>query len=267
MPNLNRFSGPITIFHERSLPERATPAGYAALIDAFLGTPRGLSVPLPRQLSAIGRRHRAVDTPVWRLYSPRYEPQPTLEGHLTFALKYEGLDLAVLKRLFLAVGPADVEAIVRARPTGSYARRIWFLYEWLTGQKLDLPSADMGTYVLALDPAQQLGTEGENSPRHRVKNNLPGTPRLLPARFSDAGDRAIHGLESGRACTRDREPHAARSYGPNGSLPAPQGFQNPATSSKAKGRRRIAFSAGDGRSARQGARRSPWTSCCGSSAS
>jgi Fic/DOC family len=182
-PNPSRFSGPVTVFHERSLPERATPVGYAALIDAFLAAPYGLSVPLPRQLSAISGRHRAVDMPEWRLYSPRYEPQPTLQGHLTFALKYEGLDLAVLKRLFLAVGSADVEAIVRARPTGSYARRIWFLYEWLTGQKLDVPSAEMGTYVLALDPARQLGTDGENSPRHRVRNNLPGTPAFCPLVF------------------------------------------------------------------------------------
>ena len=182
-PNPNRFSGPVTVFHERSLPERATPAGYAALIDAFLAAPSGPSVPLPRRLSGIGGRHRAVDTPEWRLYSPRYEPQPSLEGHLTFALKYEGLDLAVLKRLFLGVGPANVEAIVRARPTGSYARRIWFLYEWLTGQKLDVPSAEMGSYVPALDPAQQWGAEGENSPRHRVRNNLPGTPAFCPLVF------------------------------------------------------------------------------------
>jgi hypothetical protein len=182
-PNSHRFSGPVTVFHERSLPERASPVGYAALIDAFLMDPSGPSVPLPRQLSAIGSRHRAVHTPEWRLYSPRYEPQPTLEGHLTFALKYEGLDLAVLKRLFLAVGPADLEAIVRGRPTGSYARRVWFLYEWLTGQMLDVPAADMGTYVSALDPAQQWGTDGENSPRHRVRNNLPGTPAFCPLVF------------------------------------------------------------------------------------
>jgi hypothetical protein len=182
-PNPNRFSGPVTVFHERRLPEKATPAGYATLVDAFLVGPSGPSVPLPRQLSAIGSRHRAVDTPEWRLYSPRYEPPSTLEGHLTFALKYEGLDLAVLKRLFLVVGPADVEAIVRARPTGSYARRIWFLYEWLTGRKLDVPSPEMGSYVPALDPAQQWGTEGENSPRHRVRNNLPGTPAFCPLVF------------------------------------------------------------------------------------
>jgi hypothetical protein len=175
---VNRFSGPTTVFRERRLPEQGTPAGYAALVDAY-----GLAVPLPRQLAAIGARHRMTETPEWRIFTPRYQPKPDLEGHLTFALKYEGLDLAVLKRLFLAVGPGDIEAIVRATPTGSYARRVWFLYEWLTGRALDLPSADKGTYVPALDPEQQWGSEGENSPRHRVRNNLPGTPDFCPLVF------------------------------------------------------------------------------------
>ena len=126
-----RFSGPVTVFHERRLPEKAMPAGYAALIDAH-----GLAVPLPRRLSAIGTRHKITQTPEWRILTPRHAPKPSLEGHLTFALSTEGLDLALLKRLFLAVGPADIEAILRATPTGSYARRIWFLYEWLTGKTL-----------------------------------------------------------------------------------------------------------------------------------
>lgn len=30
-----QFSGSVTFFHERVLPERATPAGYAAMIDAY----------------------------------------------------------------------------------------------------------------------------------------------------------------------------------------------------------------------------------------
>src|SRR5436309_3493010 len=133
------FSGPVSVFHDRRLPEAATPAGYAALIHAY-----DLPVPIPRILCAIGTRHRIIEEAGWRLYTPRHAPEATLEGHLTFALKYEGLDLAVLKRLFLAVGRADVEGLVRATPTGSYARRIWFLYEWLTGKKLDLPPAEPG---------------------------------------------------------------------------------------------------------------------------
>lgn len=42
-PEQNRFSGPVTVFHERRLPEAATPAGYSALIDAYR-----LEAPLPR---------------------------------------------------------------------------------------------------------------------------------------------------------------------------------------------------------------------------
>lgn len=177
-PTQKHFSGPVTVFRERRLPERATPAGYAALIDAY-----ELKVPWPRTVSAIGERHRLIQTEGWRIFTPRHAPDPDLEGHLTFALKYEGLDLAILKRLFLAAGSKALEALVRAKPTGSYARRLWFLFEWLTGKRLELPNADKGTYVSIVDPDQQWAIEGENSPRHRVKNNLPGTPLYCPLIF------------------------------------------------------------------------------------
>jgi hypothetical protein len=177
MADQHHLSGPVTVFHERALPERATPAGYSALIDAY-----SLRVPLPRTLSATGEHHRTRNEAGWRILTPRHAPSPDLEGHLTFALKYEGLDLAVLKRLFAAVPPAEIEAIVRAKPTGSYSRRIWFLYEWLVG-RLDLPDAEKGTYEPVVDPEQQSATPGENSPRHRVRNNLPGTPEFCPLVF------------------------------------------------------------------------------------
>ncbi len=89
----------------------------------------------------------------------------------------------MLKRLFAAAGPGEIAALVRAKPTGRYARRIWFLYEWLTGEQLDLPDAGKGTYVPAVDPRKQWAIEGKNSPRHRVRNNLPGTPAFCPLIF------------------------------------------------------------------------------------
>jgi len=173
-----RFSGPVTVFQEKRLPETATPAGYAALIDAYI-----LTVPLPRTLCAIGERHRIIEQEGWRILTPRHAPNPTLEGHLTFALKYEGLDLAVLKRLFLETGAAPLEKIVRETPTGSYARRIWFLYEWLTREKLNLPDASAGRYVPVIDPDLQFAGEECNESRYRVKNNLPGTPDFCPLVF------------------------------------------------------------------------------------
>ncbi len=174
----NRFSSLVTVFQERNLPVTATLAGYAALIRAY-----DLQVPLPRNLCAIGERHKFMERDGWRIDTPRYKPDASLEGHLTFALKYEGLDLAVLKRLFAATGPVPLVELVKNKPTGTYARRIWFLYEWLTGARLDLPNAASGAYPLIVDPNQQYDTSAEVSPRHRVKNNLPGTPAFCPLVF------------------------------------------------------------------------------------
>ncbi|MBA3562988.1 MAG: Fic family protein [Gammaproteobacteria bacterium] len=172
------FSGPVAVFHGRRLPSAATPAGYAALIDAF-----HLATPLPRTLSATGEHHRIIESGDWRILTPRHAPQPTLGAHLTFALKYEGLDLTVLKRLFIAAGAAPVEAVIKSKPTGSYARRTWFLYEWLTGHHLDLEDARSGRYVPVVDPDRQYATDGINVARYRVRNNLPGTPGFCPLVF------------------------------------------------------------------------------------
>jgi hypothetical protein len=177
----NDFSGPVRTLHGRRLPETATPAGYAALIQAF-----DLRVPVPRTLSAIGRRHRITEEAGWRIYTPRHAPEATLEGHLTFALKYEGLDLAALKRLFLAATSDEIAELVRAKPTGIYARRIWFLYEWLLRRELDLPAAENVSYADTVDTDLQYAGTGKNSARHRVRNNLPGTPEFCPLVFKTA---------------------------------------------------------------------------------
>lgn len=181
----NHFSGPVNVFQERRLPETATPAGYSALIGAY-----ELAVPLPSKLSATGARHRITDDGAWRIMTPRHAPEQSLEGHLTFALKNEGLDLAVLKRLFAATGAEAIAALVRDKPTGVYSRRLWFLYEWLTGERLDLPDAQGGRYVPVLDPEIQYGGLECTAARYRVKDNLPGTPEFCPLVFrTEALDR------------------------------------------------------------------------------
>lgn len=172
------FPGFVTVFQERRLPVRARPVGYAALIEAY-----ELAAPLPITLAAIGEHHRVIEREGWRILTPRHAPQATLEGHLVFALKHEGLDLAVLKRLFLAVTPQDIEEIVRTTPTGIYARRIWFLYEWLMGRVLDLPALEQGSYTDAVDTKHQWAGPGVNAPRQRVRDNLPGTRDFCPLIF------------------------------------------------------------------------------------
>lgn len=73
--------------------------------------------------------------------------------------------------------------MVRGTPTGTYARRSWFLYEWLLGKTLDLPAAEKGTYVQVVDPDLQWTAAAVTSTRHHVKSNLPGTPSFCPMIF------------------------------------------------------------------------------------
>lgn len=169
-------SQPVNHFHGRALPEPAIPAGYAGLIQRF-----DLAVPLPPRLTAIAERHHPAPNPSWPLLTPRHRPPDTLAGQLVFALKWEGVDLGVLAALFKAVEPNEVAAIVRATPTGAFARRTWFLYEWLTGRELDVPDPGKVRGVAVVDPDQQVALQkGAPSPRHKVIDNLPGTRDFCP---------------------------------------------------------------------------------------
>lgn len=163
-------------FRGRALPEPAQLAGYAALVDYY-----DLPVPLPPQLWATADRHHPHSTPQWRLLTPRHRPPSPLLGHLVFALKREGVDLGVLAALFRAVPREDLVRAFAQQPTGAYARRAWFLYEWLTGEELDLPPVGKVKAVDAIDPARQYGiTDGPISRRQKIRNNLPGTPLFCP---------------------------------------------------------------------------------------
>src|SRR3954463_11172921 len=88
-----------------------------------------------------------------------------------------GRGLAVLAAAFGTDGTARaVETWVRSEPTGAYARRAWFLYEWLAGEELEIPDAGTGRYVDALDPALHITARGLPSRRHKVNDNIPGRP-------------------------------------------------------------------------------------------
>lgn len=166
-----------TYFRERPLPEKEVPlVGYAALIDHY-----DLQIPLPEKLCFISHRHQRYTTENWAAFTIRHQPSHSLSGHLTFALKYEGVDLAVLNALFKKITPEKIAQWLRAEPTGSYSRRIWFFYEWLTGKTLDVPDTATGNFVEALDPKLQYPvTKPIPFRRQRVYNNLPGIQGFCP---------------------------------------------------------------------------------------
>ena len=176
--NNKHFSRRITIFHGKQTPEEAVLVGYGAIIEALQ-----LAVPMPFQLALISSKKRQYKNEQWQVYTSRHQPEDNLHKHLVFALKYEGINLLVFKKLFETISQKEIETIVQQEILGQYSRRIWFLYEWLLNKKLDIDDLNRGNPVPLIDENLQFAVKGISSPRHRIINNLPGTVDFCPLIF------------------------------------------------------------------------------------
>jgi hypothetical protein len=146
------------------------------------------SLPLVMPLtvsSSIGGRRRTLESAghCTETFVESMRPQPNLRGHLTFHLKHEVLHLEMLARLFERIDVAELVAWIDDEPSGQYARRAGFLFEWLTGRTLAIQSTIAGSYVDLIDDQKLVAASpGLSKPnlRWRVKDNLPGTPSFCP---------------------------------------------------------------------------------------
>lgn len=67
------------------------------------------------------------------------------------ALKYDGVNLSLLELIFGAVSETEIVDYIKSRPTGKYARRIWFFYESLTEQQLPIKDITAGNGATRID--------------------------------------------------------------------------------------------------------------------
>lgn len=161
------------------MPISSVDLGYNWISKALDVTP----VQSFRVTSGIGSGMSAVQQgrATHKTYTRAYAPEPTLAGHLTFALKYEGVDLDFLTRVFQRTGADFVREWVGQEPTSVYARRAGFFFEWLTGQQIDGIQDAAGNYADALDADRYfVATKADKNRRWRINNNLPGTPAFCP---------------------------------------------------------------------------------------
>lgn len=159
----------------------ADPVGAAWLAQACDVRPMG-QLPVVSQMG--GRRTTQVNEG-FRLetYTEPMRPAAEPVAHLQFHLRHEIPHLEFLARLFERTGPSFVQAWIATEPTGQYARRAAFLYEWLTGGVLKVPERLGGNYVDAIDGAKVVAATSDRVAkvqRWRVNDNLPGTREFCP---------------------------------------------------------------------------------------
>jgi len=165
------------IFQNELIPEGASLAGSSFLVDKY-NIPA--YVRFPFCVSHEHVRGTSVSKGVWRLYDKRYWPGNGDVDHIVFALKYEPFDLLTLKRILSAVSQKELLQYISLKPTGIYARKIWFLYEWLLEVELDLPDCPKCQAKPLLNPDKYFTSAGIYLKRYRLKNNLFGSNVFSP---------------------------------------------------------------------------------------
>lgn len=155
--------------------------GYNGLIKTY-----GLPCRPDRTTSRISSRpaikeiRQQADGSVEVVYPHQFNFDDTLPKHLDFCLKHEGINLEILLALFEHTGPQPYVAWLAHSPYSGYARRIAYLFEWLTGATLPVADVIRGPYVDAANPKQYWLPQGTRVRRYRVNDNLPGTRDFAP---------------------------------------------------------------------------------------
>lgn len=175
MQSNTHFSHKVPSFHGRMLPEAGAIVGYAAIIETLK-----LPVPIPETIAVISEKNKKYEKRGWKVFTPKHKPDESLYKQLVFALKYEGVNLLVFKKLFEKVSKKEIIELLSIEPKGLYSRKIWFLYEWLMNKQLEIPDLTIKEGIPLIDENLQFAIKGTSSPRHRIINNLPGTVDFCP---------------------------------------------------------------------------------------
>lgn len=184
MNNSARFSCSPPVFHKLHTPETGHITGYAAIVHKLK-----LSMPMVQPIALVSEKNKRYSTEVFMVLPNRYRLDDADETnelkalylHLVFALKYEGVNLLVFKKVAEHYSKQKLEELISFEPTGQYSRRIWFLLEWLLEEELNNDfNLSKKSYVDCIDTKLQYAITGEKSQRHRVINNIPGSLEFAP---------------------------------------------------------------------------------------
>ncbi len=149
----------------------------------------GLKIPMPAVRSSVssGARRTRVESEIVYEHYPRSYGTDSLFENLKFAMRYEPIDLGVLKVAFAKLDAEEIEGWIQSEITGIYARRLWYLFELLTGKVLNLPDVAPTGYIDLLNEKLQLTGKPVRIKRQRINDNLLGNKDYCPmVRMTDA---------------------------------------------------------------------------------
>jgi len=99
--------------------------------------------------------------------------------HLEFALKYDDLNLALIKEVFTYVDHQTILDYIKANPNRKYPRIIGYLYEFTGGKSIEV-DVTTTNYDDILDSSRYVTGNIAKIPKWKVNDNLLGSNKYCP---------------------------------------------------------------------------------------
>lgn len=132
------------------------------------------------ELSSVPLRYRAVVEPVTRVQrigntlavpAAIAPARDNLLDHVLFALKHEGINLAVLAQALPFIPAEHCEQAFQQAPNGAYIRKACFLWEVFTGNTLNQVGRVRVPYAPLFDPERYVTRPGPRNQKWRIEFN------------------------------------------------------------------------------------------------
>jgi Fic family protein len=144
----------------------------------------GLQVPPPYVVSIVGAVARKTEmrgAVAYEWYRRERDYGDDAISDLKFAMRNEPFDLCLLSAAMRALPQTELVAWIASEQTSVFARRAWFLFEFLTGEKLPLPVGPTVKYAPLLDEKFHVaGAFQWKDSRTHILVNLLGVQRFCP---------------------------------------------------------------------------------------
>jgi Fic family protein len=140
--------------------------GYRLTHESYLGTTDKTEV--------------SASKAIVRTFNSKYkvkEDKPM--HHLEFALKYDHLNLALVKEVFDKVDQKTIEEYIVSKSNGKYRRIIGYLFEFTTGKILEV-KVKTTNYEDLIDPANYITGEAIKNSKWKINDNLLGSEKYCP---------------------------------------------------------------------------------------
>ncbi|WP_348824538.1 Fic family protein [Flavobacterium aestuarii] len=117
---------------------------------------------------------------VLRVFGLKYGVENNPINHIIFGLKFDYLNLHLLKSVFKCIPEREIRDFIMSFPKGIYTRKIGFLYEFLMRKSIDLDFVISGNYVDLLDEKKYIVGKTVKNSKWKINDNLLGTPDFCP---------------------------------------------------------------------------------------